>query len=182
VIFAKRTGLWLAPIVDTIFLLPLIAAVYLTVVFLLKRFRITKRAAILIGVSIWGVPAGWALKSAYREGTPKARFERLVTRPMPASIRDFHWNGWVGMGGDQEFYVTFEADQTAAKAIIAHFRLVPMSDADHVGLDSSTPTQWICAIASFQTGVFRRSFRIILWHHQLPFEVPTTPNWDFMLI
>jgi hypothetical protein len=133
-IYADRTSLWIVAIAAGIFGLPAILSVYFGAISLLTRSRAKKSTEILISAAIWCIPIGGVLTGAYLDGTPKARFQRLVMRPMPGSVQDFHWHGWVGMGGDREFFITFRASEADTKSVVQHFQLVPCPEGESIHL------------------------------------------------
>jgi hypothetical protein len=77
---------------------------------------------VAIRASFWLVIALALGAWAWRDGTPRAMFERVALQPMPASVRDFQWRGTVVIEG---FYVLrFTADSDDVRHMIAVHRLV----------------------------------------------------------
>jgi len=124
---ASRTGLWLIPI-GIILLFPLIASVQLALRGFLIWLRCRTSKVVVAQAVLWLLVVGFHFVQGYSWGTPKASFEQWVMRPTPPSIRNFRWNGWVGIGGDRSVAITFQAEPSATREVIEHYGLVPESE------------------------------------------------------
>ena len=123
---AARTGSYLIPFTGVI-LIPILLVVYFTVGWLVNAF--VSRVGIFLGLRIafWLTIILGLMVQGYVSGTPKAMFERLGMKPMPASVREFKWQG--GAGIDGYFIYTFKADPDDTKQLIEKLRLELETDA-----------------------------------------------------
>lgn len=114
---AKRTGIWLAPVMGPFLFVPLLV-LYFGVCWAVNRSRVAPRWMVATRIAFWLVPPLYFMVVGWQEGTPRARFETFVVKPMPASVQNFEWDGWFGMGGDHSVVITFKAAPEDTRRVV----------------------------------------------------------------
>ena len=94
---------------------------YVAAIQFANRRRLKPRLAVFAFALVWVVPVALSGWTAYSDGTPQKMFERLVARPIPASVRNFKWAGGVGIDGG--YVLTFEADAGDMQRLVERLRL-----------------------------------------------------------
>jgi len=122
IFYAWRTG-FLLLVLNGIVLIPVLILFQTAIVWLLTWFRIRPEKVSFVQKGIWLLAGVGITCVGWIEGTPRRAFRRLVTAPIPASVRDIQWNGMALLNG--RFVISFHAAPEDVLQILQHRGFLP---------------------------------------------------------
>ena len=117
IFYAWRTGFLLLVSIGII-LIPVLILFQTAIVWLLNWFGIRPEKVSLVQKGFWILAGVGITCVGWIEGTPRWAFRRLVTAPIPPSVRDIQWNGMALLNG--RFVISFHAAPEDVFQILQH--------------------------------------------------------------
>jgi hypothetical protein len=117
IFYAWRTG-FLLLVSSGIVLIPVLILFQTSIVWLLNWFRIRPEKVSFVQKGFWLLAGVVITCVGGIEGTPRGAFRRLVTAPIPPSVRDIQWNGMALLNG--RFVISFHAAPEDVFQILQH--------------------------------------------------------------
>ena len=99
-------------------LIPLLILLQTGIAWLLNWFRKSPEKSRFAQKGFWVLAVVGITCVGWIEGTPRGKFRRLVTAPIPLSVTDIHWNGLAGLNG--RFLISFRAAPEDVDHILEH--------------------------------------------------------------